>query len=356
MIVAIFVGMSFGLLVVFGYRLTPLLFSRRNIKLSFSPNELRTGEIVIVILAMAIKLIVPNSMIDFLASADVSLSSPFIMTEEHIARYQIAIGKRSSKITEVSPLHQLLFLSAITEPAMLILLSSPACPVNPLGAVNVRNRFELLRPDLCVPSAFKNFGQATLLTNVHTNPRHVKRGVEFDIEITLRIQDQTSIGGTILIYRQIFTMLEFRRIKQQDVHVTSHRGLHDDAFGFSNAAQISFNTNDPLKWAALSKDYNFIHLSSAAAKAFGLPGKLAHGNHAIARALQNIQIPTHGNTRAWMEVDFRRPMSIPGEFDVILTNVDAASTGFAVAKAEKIYVTARYGVLGKTERCVTFEL
>jgi hypothetical protein len=34
----------------------------------------------------------------------------------------------------------------VTEPAMLLLLASRSCPINALGAVNVRNRLELVDP------------------------------------------------------------------------------------------------------------------------------------------------------------------------------------------------------------------
>jgi acyl dehydratase len=340
-------GMAFGLIVFFGYRLTPLLFSFRSVTLAFSPNNLRIGEVVLAILAMMMKSILP-AYLDALRAPDVlTLYSPFTMSEEDLAKYQVAIGKRNDKNTDVNPIHQLLFFSALTEPAMLLLLASPACTINPLGAVNVRNRFELLRPDLCVPSSFKNIGQANLLASVRNAPRRVKRGVEYDLEVTLRIQDQSSMGGTFPVFRQISTMLEFRKTKdmQEPSNSKSKETTGADADLSQPVAQISFKEHDPMRWAALCKDYNFIHLSESAAKAFGLPGKLAHGNHAVARALQSAELRSTGNSPTWMEVHFKRPMVVPGKFDVNLNLEKAGSAGFAISRQEKVHVTAEYGFL-----------
>lgn len=349
MILLLIVGVICGLLISFGYRLMPLVFSRRNVNLRFTPNDLRTGEVVIAILAMMVKSMLPVSLCAWLAPATLTLTSPFVMTEEHLARYQLAIGKRSEEIKEVNPLHQLLFFSAVTEPAMLLLLASPACPVSPLGAVNVRNRFEFIRPDLGVPTAFKNFGQAYLTAKIHNVPRPVKRGVEYDLEVALNIKDQTNIGGSYLVFRQVFTMLEFRKNNNARADSSDAKDTPwiEPSTQPESTIPLSFEENDPLRWARLCKDYNFIHLSHAIAKAFGLPGKLIHGNHAIARALQVVPTRSPGNAPAWIEVQFRKPMVVPGLFEVAATGGNEECDEFSIFRAGKVHAATRYGVLNR---------
>jgi small-conductance mechanosensitive channel len=56
MMLMLVAGMLFGVLVSFGYRLTPLLSSPRKVTLSFSPASLRMGEIILAIMAMIVNL------------------------------------------------------------------------------------------------------------------------------------------------------------------------------------------------------------------------------------------------------------------------------------------------------------
>jgi hypothetical protein len=80
---------------------------------------------------------------------EITLFSPFHISEEDVARYQCAVGLTESHISEICLITLPLFLSAVTEPAILLLLTSSQCLINPIRAVNVRSRFEVLRPDLC---------------------------------------------------------------------------------------------------------------------------------------------------------------------------------------------------------------
>lgn len=350
-IALILAGMSFGLLVSFGYRLMPLLFSRRNITLKFSPADMHIREVIIAILAMIVKSMVPISWTTWFAPAKLTLTAPFVMNEDHLAQYQIAIGKRNEQIKNVDPLHQLLYLSAITEPAMLLILASPACPMNPLGAVNVRNRFELLRPDLCVPTAFKSLGQARVTASVCNSPRPAKRGVEYDLEVCLSIQDQTNIGGTFPVFRQTFTMLEFRKAGNKPANIPERQesSFADSISQNSLTFEMQFQDNDPSRWARLCKDYNFIHFSKAAAKAIGFPGKIMHGNHSIARALQNVQAPSLGNAPTWMEVYFKRPMIVPAMYEAVTHDSEDNRHGFSVMRSGKVHAISEYGLLRRKQ-------
>ncbi|KAH6878224.1 hypothetical protein BKA58DRAFT_435930 [Alternaria rosae] len=279
------------------------------------------------------------------------LDSPFTLDADDIARYQLAIGGTSNTREELSAPHLMLFLSAMTESAMLLLLASPWCPINPLGAVNVRNRFEVLRPDLCDLSKLVDLRTARLKAIAHNHPRQAKRGIEWDLEVMITIPTGRRDGTMDIIFRQIFTMLELRKSQSKNTQNISHETRSSMATPqlSESPTHVSLSADDPLKWAAICKDYNFIHLSGAAAKAFGLPGKIAHGNHAVAKALHQLTDSRSSqppfSTSLWMEVQFRRPMVVPGVYDVSLRESSEPSKMFSVSCQGKDYATAVYGDL-----------
>jgi acyl dehydratase len=335
-------GMIFGVLVSFGYRLTPLLSSQK-IDLAFSPNTLHMGEIILAILAMLIKSVVhaiPG--LGRAKTTGLKIIAPFELGAEDIARYHLAVsGNGSCQEMDIAQL--MLFLSAVSEPAMLLLLASPWCPINPLGAVNVRNRLELLRPDLCYPESLKDMQSAYLTATVHSTARSVKRGVEWDLEVN--INDLTA-GDEETIFRQIFTMLEFGKAgktQSSRISVAKSNERTDSQF----VGQILLDKDTPLKWAALCKDYNFIHLSRMAAKLFGLPGQIAHGNHAVAKAIHLPREVLLDGPLAYeptcMEVEFKKPMVIPGTFDVRMHFSEKTATKLDITRQGKVHATAKYG-------------
>jgi acyl dehydratase len=127
--------------------------------------------------------------------------------------------------------------------------------------------------------------------------------------------------GTVdTTFRQIFTMLEFSKAQCKNATSDSIEFLSSPAIPHSaeTTMQVSLSADDPLKWAAICKDYNSIHLAGAAAKIFSLAGKIAHGNRAVAKALQRLMNSRGSrlllNTLIWMELQFKKPMVAPGVF------------------------------------------
>lgn len=328
LLLSLLCAIPLSLLIWSGYRLSSLLTSKKHAEITFPPHELRLQEVMLAVLAMIVKSVF-NQTSGSEADANrndsgmITLSSPFSITEEDISRYHQAVDSFACT-GEISDLTLPLFLSAVTEPAMLLLLASPRCPINPLGAVNVRNRFEVLRPELCQPHLFMRQHSAGLVAKMRNGSRTVKRGVEYDLDVAIMVPDQLQVGNPALItvYRQVFTMLEFRKTNVVDksgsatAMKTGSAPIETDV----KTSEISFSGSEPLKWAALCKDYNPIHLAGLAAKMFGLPGKLAHGNHVVAKAIQYLE---DDQKMQWqregsysMEVHFKRPLVVPAVLTV----------------------------------------
>jgi hypothetical protein len=92
---------------------------------------------------------------------------------------------------------------------MLLLFACPACSISPLGAVNVRNRFELLRPDLCCLKSLTGQHSAGVVAKLQNETRVVKRGIEHDLEVSVLVPQ--SRLDLVPGFRQVITMLEFSK-------------------------------------------------------------------------------------------------------------------------------------------------
>ncbi|KIX95562.1 uncharacterized protein Z520_08682 [Fonsecaea multimorphosa CBS 102226] len=345
--------------------LLPLWKHDRQIKLDFSPNELSGIDITIVIVIFFLRSVrfsilstctrifkLRNMVSEVPKSPDadeLSLVMPFRVTQADLTTYSAAIkDPLDSRNNQLSGAQLLLFLSALSEPAMLLLLAHPSCKVRPLGSVNVRNRFELLRPDLlCEGQALTALKKAFLTATLSKDDRVVKRGFEVDLVVNLNIPSKDS-GSSITVFRQNFTILQFARVRremaqQQDV---ARNGVFNPAW--SNVTSLAVEYNDPAQWARLCKDYNPIHTSTIAAKIFGFPGKLAHGNHVGALAAKYITLPSE-NEPLFMEITFKRPVVVPAQLDLKVSRdgAEASHADFQILSMskDKVSIEGRVGQL-----------
>ena len=268
----------------------------------------------------------------------ISLEIPFHTSPSDLIRYNRA-AKTSGIDTTSHPLHLMLFLSAATEPAMLLLLTKRNCPMDPVGGVNVRNRFEIVNSSVLDKELKEVMGPQEegvvreqawkVKTTLDPNLKKVKRGWEVTIVVEL-------ISDNQVLYRQFFTFLQFAK------HTTPPPAEERLADPESiSSTSIKLTPNDPFLWAALSKDYNPIHFSSSLAKLFGLKAIIAHGNQVLAKGLAKLdQISGEGMT--WMEVEFRRPAFIPSELDVS-ASTQADRKEIVLGIKGKASVMARFG-------------
>jgi len=215
----------------------------------------------------------------------------------------------------------MLFLSAATEPAMLLLLSKSNCPADPVGSVNVRNRFEIINPGLLdqklkgasISSQYKSLAKDQgwkLVARLDPKVAKVKKGWEVVIIIEL-----VTTSGQVL-YRQFFTFLQFAKHK---FPVTTNNTESPKVKGMKQVGTVKMVDNDPGLWAGLSKDYNPIHFSALLARMFGFKGKIAHGNHVLAKGLARLPEGIEVKGMRTMEVEFRRPVFVPSELDIGLS-------------------------------------
>ncbi|KAF3182891.1 hypothetical protein EYR41_005127 [Orbilia oligospora] len=340
-----------------------LILSRRDehVHLNFHPTALTLLEITGLIFVFIFKSILTGLMILIAGTGHrqklttvmpkISVSMPFKLTEKDITLYTKATSSTRENI-DADEASKALFLSAVTEPCMLLLVAKRGCPIQPLGAVNVRNSFKLFRPELCKLSDLQSAEGAMVVATLASEARIVKRGVEFDLIVELGIKvldgDTTEMKT---VFRQVFTMLQFARIPK-NVKLSEVSQKSEFEFKLDSEkqpeGQVQLPWNGPKDWARVCKDYNPIHISSIAAELYGLPGKIAHGNHMAALALAKVERkPLKQDGGLALDVKFKRPVTVPARLDVRVEFEQSESsqdevTHFALTSGEKVYVQGEY--------------
>lgn len=148
------------------------------------------------------------------------------------------------------------------------------------------------------------------------DPRPHRKGVVFDL-----VGEAAVAGETV--WRGVSTYLTTARTLPGDAEPTAHLRLPD--------APVSQQWRLPpdlgRRYAAVSGDYNPIHLHPLTARPFGLPRPIIHGMWTHARALAGLAgaLPERYGVR----VQFAAPLRLPGRVGFAVAG-DAATTRFAV--------------------------
>lgn len=219
----------------------------------------------------------------------------------------------------VSPM----FLVATTAPLVITILASRDCPVRPLGAVNTRNVMKFHHPNFCrdaesvvAASRAGNLKYQVSFGGAENPGLRRRRGVEFKVTIQVLNED-------VVVLTQELFYLQFLRFNTPGSHSSNanvskikYEPEHLDA---GNQALVRVDKQDPLKWAAVCKDYNPIHVSRLGAKIFGFKSVIIHGNHLVAFALESLrQQDGSGRETVWerhdpftLDFSFIKPVLLP---------------------------------------------
>ena len=357
-------------------RLSPLRSANDDSSLDFRPQDLTILEIILVIYVFVGRQILyligfgnrfeiktgPGKDEEFYELPELILALPFQLTEADLKQYAAALNNAGMSTGTGSALslssvdvpldsqaQTCLVLSAFSEPAMLLLLSHHKSPVRPLGAVNVRNKFEVLRPDLCSAEVLTT-ARFVVVAALERQARKVKRGLEIDILVEIAQYEDPEV----VIYRQVFTMLQFMKFKTKTV--TARAGLSamstEDLSKRGVWQSFKMSMKAPRLWAKMCKDYNPIHISSLAAKVFGFRSTIAHGNHAFAIALAQLE-KDHGSLFATkneplsMEVHFRKPIVLPATLGAMTIRKKENSCDLYIEQDGEVCVSASMSPAGE---------
>ena len=339
-------------------RLGPLRNADSDASLDFFPSELTILEVILVIFVFVGRQVLHLLRLDNLFQIktvsgqneeiyelpELSVSMPFRLTEEDLKKYSAAVGSGTEAHQNLANLldqaaQKCLLLSAFSEPAMLLLLSHHKSPIRPLGAVNVTNRFEVLRHDICSVEVLLKAKFAVVATFVR-QARKVKRGLEIDVVVEIVSFDED------VVFRQVFTMLQFMTFKTKpSAPAQKADELSADMFARGESRAFGMSAGSPRKWAAICKDYNPIHMSALTAKMFGFRSTIAHGNHTLAIALRRLEnyddISVYTEDKPFsMEVHFRRPIVLPATLRALGLQGEDRQYDVCVEQSGKICLSA----------------
>lgn len=343
-------------------------------KLHFSPTQIARLDILVLVLCILLKYTIqiirrgPTLQLASngrdIAIPNSHLVAPIVVGKMEVDKFNHAVKHAAGRLPHV---HSPFLIAPITTPLMLILLASFGCPFSPLGAVNTGNRFEFVDVEACR----RITSQSQLYARAHMGGdglagRRVKRGVEFDviIEVESRALASSSLSSSNsakLIFRQVVGILVYLSpsIKPRWQGETKPASTLPTKIFSTICHHVALELQAPVQWAAVSKDYNPIHMSSMAARLFGFPGVVAHGNHIVAQLIELLQDEqaTHELAQwSWesrgsffMEVAFKRPVVLPStlttKYEVQHTKTPAGYGGFEMVRDGKVYIQGRFGGL-----------
>ncbi len=185
----------------------------------------------------------------------------------------------------------------------------------------------MLRPDFPLPL----MGMIHLSNSVHVD-EPLREDEAFDIEVkseNLRAHDKgATCDLVVLIVVNGQNRMELRStFLAKGVKLRGDEPAKKAHEAFSaplRTASWKLDAGTGRRWAAISGDYNPIHLSGLSAKALGMPRAIAHGIYLAARALSGIE-PSSGSYE-W-NIEFKTPVVLPASVDLAF---DTQSDGYRV--------------------------
>jgi acyl dehydratase len=212
-------------------------------------------------------------------------------------------------------------------PLQMAVMSDPGFPLPLLGAVHVENEIRAARP--------LRVGDEIDLSVRAENLRPHRRGRQVDL-----VSEVTSGGETV--WRGVSTYLA-RSGENPDAPRGESPAL-DALDTVTSGPQWRVGTRTGREYAAVSGDWNPIHVHALLARPLGFPTAIAHGMYTYARALAALgpRLPDEGLTsRVW----FRKPVRLPStvrmrtafEDSRTLSVVESASKGTVHALVENAW-------------------
>lgn len=178
-------------------------------------------------------------------------------------------------------------------PLQMAVMSHEGFPLSLLGAVHVANTITVTRP-VSVTDELD-------LTVRAQDLRPHRRGRQVDLVSEAHVRGER-------VWRGVSTYLS-RGAEHPDAKVSDPPGLEPLAAVTSGPVwRLAEGTG--RAYAAVSGDWNPIHVHALAARPLGFPTAIAHGMYSYARALAALgpRLPDHGLTsRVW----FRKPVRLP---------------------------------------------
>lgn len=197
------------------------------------------------------------------------------------------------------------------------MIADPKFPLSGLGMVHVANRIVQRRPI--------RLDERFVVRCAWTGWRRVKQGAELSLHTTVEIGDERPWEGESAFLS--------RAVRGQG------QASRSDAPPLETVRRSTtwrLPADQGRRYAAVSGDYNLIHIHPIPAKMFGFQRAIVHGMWALARGLAELDAPPGPCT---LDVDFRRPILLPST--VLFQSDDQGRFEVRQVKGRKLSLAGR---------------
>lgn len=177
----------------------------------------------------------------------------------------------------------------------LAVMTAPAFPLPVTGIVHTRQRITRRR--------HVRAGEVLSARCVVDGHRVVRAGGEFDLVVSVS-------SGDDLVWEGITTILTRGIRGHGGEREGAPVGAPDGAMRVARSTRWRLPADQGRRYAAVSGDYNPIHLSPWTSRPFGFPKPIAHGWWTLARALAELDIDVP--EACSVDVRFVAPVPLPG--------------------------------------------
>jgi acyl dehydratase len=202
------------------------------------------------------------------------------------------------------------------------LMTLPKFPLPLLGLVHVSNRIEQRQPIPveAVYDAEVRIGES----------REVRAGLEFDLLTDVEVDGE-------VVWSAVTTIIHRRPSPKQ---AAAKRA--DSAIPPSLAQYEHFvaEADTGRRYAAVSGDYNPIHLHAWSARLFGFPRAIAHGMWSLARCLGALEAQFSESPQS-LDVQFKQPLLLPARVTLKWVPVNDGQLAFTLLSpgSGKVHLT-----------------
>lgn len=203
-------------------------------------------------------------------------------------------------------------------PVQMALMSHDEFPLRLMGLVHLTNEVHHRQPVL--PE-----GPLQILVRAE-NLRPHRRGTQVDVvtEIYPEGHELSSASETEILWSSVSTYLS-RGTFIAGRPETGDDGAREPFTPPMKTAEWRLGPGAGRQYAAVSGDYNPIHLSGLSAKALGMPGAILHGMYSAARMLEGRE--PQGAGHRW-SITFEAPVKLPGTVAFAAEEVDGHTLRF----------------------------
>ena len=207
----------------------------------------------------------------------------------NLTAYQHLVGETASDVLPAGFIHALAF------PLAMSVMNRDDFPLPLLGMVHLSNHVEQRAPIL--------FPERLDITARVENLRGHRAGTQLDVVAEVR-----AAGTADTRWRGVSTYLA-KGVFLPGIDKPSPAGGRADFKAPDPTALWQLGVDTGRAYAAVSGDFNPIHLSVLSAKALGMRRSIAHGMYLASRALADVGA-VKGDSFSW-DVDFEAPVFLP---------------------------------------------